>query len=367
MLKESNVFLINGCWCHFRCGDCLQSCRMVDQGFPQGKCMTQTSEGLKTACRATLKKPGDVWSRVIKSAHLSRPEDYFSIYQSGCNHACLKCHSWEFSQIFSGHWLSTDEIAEMCLDYERSVTFEEPRERALMSTATDLCRHCGSCVLTGKRSKYCPGKLDPEQVVLSPQGWGPARNIVAFTGGDVVCCAEFYAEATRKIKEKCENIFVLIETNGYGLTPKNMDMLREAGVDSYWLDIKAYDEEVYRKLCGTTNEWILKLPQELIDRDFVIEVLTLYIPGWVESDQIVKIAEIVKDADPEIPFHILAFFPQYKMSDVRSPTLGEMIEAYSKVKSISLKTVKLGNIGVFAKTNQDVETLYSIIGEEGVS
>jgi len=344
----------------------LLSCKMVDQGFSKGRCLTQTSEGLKPACMATLKKSGEVWSRVIESAHLSRPEDYFSIYQSGCNHACLKCHSWEFSQILSGHWMSTDEIAEMCVDYERSVTVEEPRERALMSTATDLCRHCGSCVLAGRRSKHCPRKLDPEQVVLSPQGWGPARNIVSFTGGDVVCCSEFYAEATRKIKERCENIFVLIETNGYGLTPKNMDSLREAGVDSFWLDIKAYDEKIYRRLCGTTNKWILKLPQELINRDFVLEVLTLYIPGWVECDQILKIAEIVRDADPRIPFIILAFFPQYKMVDVRPPTLREMVESYSKVRSIGLKTVKLGNMGVFAKTNQDVETLYNIVGEEGV-
>ncbi|MEM2959561.1 MAG: radical SAM protein [Candidatus Jordarchaeaceae archaeon] len=344
----------------------MSSCRMVDQGFPRGKCLTQTQEGVKPACRATLRESGGVWSRVIKSAHLSRPEDYFSIYQSGCNHACLKCHSWEFSQIFSGHWMSTDEIAEMCAEYEKTVTLVEPRERALMSTATDFCRHCGSCVLEGKRSRHCPGKLNPEQVVLSPQGWGPARNIVAFTGGDVVCCAEFYAEATRKIKEKCENIFVLIETNGYGLTPKNMDLLRDAGVDSFWLDIKAYDEKVYRRLCGTTNEWILKLPQELITRGFVIEVLTLYIPGWVEKDQIVKIAEIVRDADPKIPFIILAFFPQYKLLDVRPPTLMEMVESYSLVKALGLKEVKLGNVGIFAKTNRDLETLYSIVGEKGI-
>lgn len=350
----------------FSWGDCLLSCNMVDQGFPKGRCLTQTSEGLKPACLATLRKSGEVWSRVIECAHLSRPEDYFSIYQSGCNHACLKCHSWEFSQILSGHWLSTDDIAEMCTDYKRSVTVEEPRERALMSTATDLCRHCGFCVLANKRSKHCPRKLDPEQVVLSPQGWGPARNIVSFTGGDVVCCSEFYAEATRKIKEKCENIFVLIETNGYGLTPKNMDSLKEAGVDSFWLDIKAYDEKVYRRLCGTTNKWILKLPEELINRDFVLEVLTLYIPGWVESGQILKIAEIVKDADHRIPFTILAFFPQYKMVDVRPPTFKEMVESYFKVKSIGLKTVKLGNISIFAKTNQDLETIYTLVGEEGV-
>jgi hypothetical protein len=54
------------------------------------------------------------------------------------------------------------------------------------------------------------------------------------------------------------------------------------------------------------------------------------------------------------------------MVDVRTPTLKEMVESYFKVKSIGLKTVKLGNIGIFTKTNQDLETLYTIVGEEGM-
>lgn|GEM_PF-4766893 len=118
---------------------------------------------------------------------------------------------------------------------------KEPRKRATMWHATDLCKHCGSCVLFGKRGRLCPGKLSAEQIVWSPQGYGPARDIVAFTGGDIACKAEFYAEVAEKIKERTE-LWVLVETNGYGLTPKNLDML--SAVDSFWLDIKAYDEGI---------------------------------------------------------------------------------------------------------------------------
>lgn len=320
----------------------------------------------KLACRAALREEGGTWSRLIASAHLSRPEDYFSIYQSGCNHSCLKCHSWYFSQHFNGFWASTEEIAKMAADYELVVTVKEPRDRATMWHATDLCKHCGCCVTEGRRGELCPGKLDPEQVVWSPQGYGPARNIVAFTGGDLACCAEFYARATAEIKEACtEEMWVLLETNGYGLTPENLDLLASAGLDSIWLDIKAYDRETYAKLCGTTNEWILEAPARILDRGFILEVLSLYIPGWVETDQIVKTAELLATVNKEIPFTLLAFFPEYRLRENRPPTLREMIQTYFLVKE-SLKNVKLGNCHVFAKTKEEWDLLLATIGSEAI-
>ncbi len=338
---------------------------MIEQGFPSGSCTIEIDGDKRRACDVTLKWDGS-WYRLVKSAHLSRPEDYLSIYQSGCNHSCLKCHSWYFTQRFNGFWMSTDEIADMVADYEETVTVFEPRKRATMWHATDLCHHCGMCVTYGKRGKICPNKLTPDKIVFSPQGYGPARNIVGFTGGDLVCCAEFYAEATMKIKERCKNMWVLIETNGYGLTPNNLNLLMDAGVDSFWLDIKAYDESVYKKLCGTTNRWILKVPEMILERGFVLEVLTLYIPNWVEIDQIVKIAKIIADLDPEIPFTILAFFPAYKLSNERSPTLFEIVKAYFAVKDVGLKNVKIGNCGVFAKSEEDWDILLTLVGKDSI-
>lgn len=46
---------------------------------------------------------------------------------------------------------------------------------------------------------------------------------------------------------------------------------------------KAYDDKVHRKLTGVSNKRILELPAEIVDMGFVLEVPTLYIPGWVET------------------------------------------------------------------------------------
>jgi pyruvate-formate lyase-activating enzyme len=212
---------------------------------------------------------------------------------------------------------------------------------------------------SGQRGKLCPGRIELSQLMLSPQGFGPARNIIAFTGGDLVCQPEFYASCAEKIKALNLGLWVLLETNGYGLTPKNLKILKSAGIDAFWLDIKAYDDEVHRKLTGADNEWVLRLPEEILSRGFVLEVLSLFIPGWVETDQIKGIASLLAGVDPNIPFTLLAFFPQYKMQHVSAPTLEQMLSAYEAARIAGLNQVRLGNLGIFLKNDEDYERLAS--------
>jgi pyruvate-formate lyase-activating enzyme len=258
--------------------------------------------------------------------------------------------------------MSPQDIAKLASNYinrNRDNMYREPREHATSWHSHKLCHGCGSCILTGRRSKHCPRKLKLEQITLLDDGtWGPARNIVSFTGGDLACQPEFYVKAAEEIKKL--GLWVLFETNGYGLTPKNLDLFKEAGIDSFWLDIKAYDEKIHKKLIGVSNEWILKLPAEIVDRDFVLEVLSLYIPGWVETNQIGKIAELLAQVNSAIPFTILAFFPEYKLTSVPPPNLKQMIEAYYVARDAGLKNVRLGNVGVFVKTEEDYEILRAL-------
>jgi pyruvate-formate lyase-activating enzyme len=202
-------------------------------------------------------------------------------------------------------------------------------------------------------------------VVLSPQGFGPARNIVAFTGGDLTCQPEFYCEFARLLK-KTTRLWLLIETNGYGLTPQTLDMCAEAGVDAFWLDIKAFHDAAHVWLTGRSNAEILKLPQAIVEQGFVLEVLSLCIPGVVETDQLREIARTVAAADPHIPFTILAFFPEYRMQKHRSPTAREMIEAYKACKSAGLEQIKLGNLGIFVHDEADQQLLERELGTEAL-
>ena len=340
-------------------------CELVRQGWEQGSCLTKSKGKRVPACRATVRTTvrktdgkSELVERLITSIHLSRPENYLSIYQSGCNLSCRKCHSWHFTQTADGTWYSPLGILKECQEYEKQVTLEEPREKATAWHAHDSCACCGYCVLAGKRSERCPGVLRPDQILLSPQGWGPARNIVAFTGGDLTCRPQFYAQCAELIKAHTR-LWILIETNGYGLTPDNLRLLRSAGVDSFWLDIKAYDDEVHRWLTGGSNREILRLPERMLDLGFVIEVLSLYIPRAVETDQIEAIAHMLVRINPAIPFTILAFFPEYRMIGWRHPSASEMVEAYRAARNAGLTNVRLGNVGVVVEKEEDYELIRS--------
>jgi pyruvate formate lyase activating enzyme len=354
-----------------------EKCRLREQGFQQGSCRILYQGKKKRACRVTLKWEGSRPHRLIEAAHLSRPEHYFSIYQSGCNLSCKKCHSSRFTQHATGEWMSPDDIAALCRDYAFRVTYREPRERATSYHALDLCRSCGACVqiarlpageagdfqeryyltASGQRGTFCPNRLDPKQIVFSPQGFGPARNIIAFTGGDLMCQPDFYCFCAEAIKALDLELWVLLETNGYGLTPQNLDRFKNAGIDAFWLDIKAYNRGVHRRLTGVDNKWILKLPEEILKRGFVLEVLSLFIPGWVETDQIAEIAALLAAVDCKTPFTLLAFFPEYQMKDVPSPSLDQMLSAYEEARAAGLEQVRMANLGVFARTKRDFERL----------
>lgn len=293
------------------------------------------------------------WHRLIKAMHLSRPEDYLSVYQSCCNHNCQMCHSWHFSRRPAGEWLSPEEILGHILNYRDQVTVWEPRGRATMWHAEDLCVHCGNCALMGRRGPLCPRRLSSQQVVLSPQGFGPARNIVSFTGGDLYCRTEFYVRMFELIKEHCSRMWVKIETNGYGLTPKGLEELAAAGLDSVWLDLKAHDPHVYKRLCGTTNEWVLRLPERILEHDVVLEIVLIYIPAWVELSEVRSFGHLIADVDPGIPVTLLAFFPEYRLSGVRAPTVDEMLDAHRALLEEGLTRVRLGNYHIFCRDKEE--------------
>ncbi|MFH1293137.1 MAG: radical SAM protein [Pseudomonadota bacterium] len=335
-------------------------CQLKKQGFSPGSCLVKVDGKRRPACQATLKYEKEDIYRLITSVHLSRPENYLSIYQSGCNFSCRKCHSWYFSKVRDGAWYTPEDILKKSLEYEKLVNLKEPRERATAWHAQETCRCCGSCVTRGWRSSTCPGILDTEAILFSPQGFGPARNIVAFTGGDVTCCPEFYEECARLIKTQTI-LWVLIETNGYGLTPQNLARFQASGVDAFWLDIKAHDAEKHKWLTGCSNEHILRLPEEILKLGFTLEVLSLYIPDLVESEELERIARDLSEVDPAIPFTILAFFPEHQMKDFRRPNTKEMIDAYRKVKSTGLERIRLGNLGVFVQNDEDRDYLMANI------
>lgn len=74
---------------------------------------------------------------------------------------------------------------------------------------------------------------------------------------------------------------------------------------------------------------------------------------------------LLGSASEQVPFTILAFFPEYRMNSFRVPSLEEMLEAYTAVRAAGRKNVRLGNIGIFAATTAEVEQVLKVTGAGG--
>jgi pyruvate formate lyase activating enzyme len=97
-------------------------------------------------------------------------------------------------------------------------------------------------------------------------------------------------------------------------TPRVLDYLRP-WVDLYKVDLKGFDDRRYHELGGVLKT-VLDTIVNLKARGFWLEVVTLIVPGFNDSDsELTGIAQFLAQVDREIPWHVTAFHPDYKLAD----------------------------------------------------
>jgi pyruvate formate lyase activating enzyme len=114
-------------------------------------------------------------------------------------------------------------------------------------------------------------------------------------------------------------------------------------------DLKAWDETLHIALTGVTNrrtlenfelltKWIPKRPEP----PFLI-ASTLMVPGYIDAREVGRIATFIQSLDPEIPYSLLAFHPQYKMTDLPATSRSQARECLNAARQAGLKRVRVGN------------------------
>ncbi len=141
---------------------------------------------------------------------------------------------------------------------------------------------------------------------------------------------------TRGIK----NIFV---TNGY-MTPEAVEMISPF-LDAANVDLKAFSDDFYKKMCGARLAPVLKSLKEMRERDIFVEVTTLLIPGLNDDPDELKAlaAFIANDLGVETPWHISRFHPTYRLTDRPATPIGSLITAHDIGKKAGLRYVYTGN------------------------
>ncbi|HET9316358.1 MAG TPA: radical SAM protein, partial [Vicinamibacteria bacterium] len=115
-------------------------------------------------------------------------------------------------------------------------------------------------------------------------------------------------------------------------------------VSLYKVDLKSFRDRHYRDLGGTL-ERVLWTIGALHERGFWVEVVTLLIPGWNDSeDEVRDIARFLASVSPDIPWHVTAFHKDYKMTDPENTGVATLLRAAEIGRAAGLRFVYAGNI-----------------------
>jgi pyruvate formate lyase activating enzyme len=131
-------------------------------------------------------------------------------------------------------------------------------------------------------------------------------------------------------------------SNGNG-TPRVLDYVRP-WIDLYKVDLKSFDDRRYRQLGGRLQP-ILDTIRRLHDMEVWLEIVTLLIPGFNDSDdELARLTAFIASVSPNIPWHVTAFHADYKMTDPANTTPAMLRRAAVIGKRAGLRFIYAGNL-----------------------
>ena len=224
--------------------------------------------------------------------HFKPGSNIYSFATAGCNFKCEFCQNWEISQISKGE--SGEIIGE---------------------------------------------NKSPEQIVKDALING--CNSIAMTYVEPTIFYEYALDTCKEAKK--HDLYTVFVSNGY-INNKPIDKIKPY-LDAINIDLKSFNPEFYRKVCGGRLEPVLDSIKYYHKKGVWVEVTTLVIPGENDSDtELKKIAEFIASVDNNIPWHVSRFHPDYKMTDKSFTPAKTLHKAYDIGKKAGLNFIYVGNV-----------------------
>ncbi len=164
---------------------------------------------------------------------------------------------------------------------------------------------------------------------------------IAYTYNEPTIFIE-YAYDTAKLAHKygIRNVFV---SNGFE-SEKSLDYIAPY-LDAINIDLKSFRSEFYRHIVKGKLEDVLENIKLVHQKGIHQEITTLIIPTLNDDPQeLEEIAKFIAQIDPDIPWHVTAFYPAYKMTHLPPTPPEVLLKAWEIGKKSGLKYVYVGNI-----------------------
>ncbi|MFN4148368.1 MAG: AmmeMemoRadiSam system radical SAM enzyme [Rhodocyclaceae bacterium] len=274
-----------------QCDLCPRDCKLHDG--QRAACFVRANQGGQMILTTYGRSSGFCIDPIEKKPlyHFHPGSSILSFGTAGCNLACKFCQNWDISK---------------------------SRE---MDTLMD--------------------QASPEAIAQAAKRYGASS--VAYTYNDPVIFAEYAMDTA----DACHALGIgsVAVTAGY----MHLGPAREfyAKMDAANIDLKAFTDEFYFKLCGGHLQPVLDLISMVHhETDCWIELTTLLIPGENDSDEEIKrLAEwCYRELGPDVPLHFSAFHPDFKLLDHPPTPLATLQRARRIALDAGLHYVYTGNV-----------------------
>ena len=214
----------------------------------------------------------------------------FSIATAGCNLRCLYCQNWSISQV-------------------------PPEE----TTNVDL---------------------PPAEVVRAAVSHG--APVIAYTYSEPTVFYEYVLATARRGRP--EGLCSVVISAGF-INPEPLRALC-AAVDAIKIDLKGFDAEFYRTICGGELSPVLEALRTIAQTGVHLEIVNLVVPTLNDRmDQLRALAGWVAGTlGRDVPLHFSRFFPQYKLANLPPTPIETLIEAREVAMAEGLRFVYVGNV-----------------------
>ncbi len=181
-------------------------------------------------------------------------------------------------------------------------------------------------------------RISPEQMVLAAKRAN--ASVIASSYNEPLITSEWAVGIFKLAVE--QGIKCVYVSNG-NATTQVLEYLRPY-LTGYKVDLKTMRDKQYRQLGGVLKNVLdtIRLAHEL---GLWVEVVTLVIPGFNDStEELLEAGRFINSVSPDIPWHVTAFHPDYKMT-TSYPTPAKTLERAAEIgQEAGLKFVYAGNL-----------------------
>lgn len=203
------------------------------------------------------------------------------------------------------------------------------------------CQFCQNWHISKSKADPKINHTEPQKIVKIAKELG--CKSVAFTYNDPIIFFEYAVDTAKLCRDN--GIKTVAVTAGY----INPEPRREffAYMDAANIDLKAFSDEFYRKICLAHLAPILDTIKYVKkETNCWLELTTLLIEGENDSeDEIKQECEwIMENLGDDVPLHFSAFHPAYKFMDKPVTKLSTLQKAYDIAVNAGIKYVYTGNV-----------------------